>query len=179
MSCWQCSAKIELFAPINKVYTMQSVYSFHYTDCNSAGNSAYNDLAISRDRLVCGSNKAKARLGDICTISAKRGDHMNFIVGEITEELGENYPAWTEHGGLLWKYNFRFRPLTHQISADTDAGEFGILRELCDKESLNFPEKKIKFAQLFNPNPMAGGVNKTKFLNVWTAYLASSKFRIQ
>ena len=152
---------------------MQSVYSFHYADCKSAGGSAYNDLQISRDQNVCGSHKAKGlRPGDICTISAKRGTHMNFILGEITEEIGENYPAWSEHGGLLWKYNYRFRPLTHQVSADTDTGEFGILRELCERDGL-------KFAQLFNPNPMAGGVNKSKFLNVWRTYLAQTKFRLQ
>jgi hypothetical protein len=151
---------------------MQSVYSFHYADYKSAGGSAYNDLVISRDQRVCGSNKAKGlRPGDICTISAKRGAHMNFILGEIIEYIGENYPAWSDHGGLLWKYNYRFRPLTHQISADGDPDQMKLLRELCEKDDL-------KFAQLFNPNPMAGGVNKTKFLNVWLVFLASSKFVI-
>jgi len=141
-----------------------------YTDGQSIHNNAYADFQKGRDDNACGSNVgAKLRIGDIVIISAKHNKIRSVIIGEITDDLGPNYPLWQMDGGKLWQYNYRYRPLVHQISENDE--EYGRLRSLCEKSGL-------ELHKLFNPNRFAGGPYKNKYSDILNEFLNTSKYRL-
>jgi hypothetical protein len=88
-----------------------------YQDKYSANNCSYDDLKLGHDngrvgcngKLTLGASTTTA--GDLVVVKANDEKRKYMSIGVLETRL-EECDLWHNHGGLKWKYNFTYKPLT-------------------------------------------------------------------
>ncbi len=99
----------------------------------SVENNSLKDLQLGSENKVVGSNSralGACKSGDRVIITANYGKKKYFTVGLITEDL-PGCTLWSDAGGHLWKYNFKYTPLLAITEFTSELKKF---REVCAKK---------------------------------------------
>lgn len=126
---------------------MRSFVCVTYTDDRSAGRCSIRDLQISAEQKTVGCssvNLGRAKPGDIVLICAAGSPDRLFMFGELTEKI-ESCRAWADEGGEMWKYNFRFTPLTNILSYDSSLRKR--VSDACKKHGVHNQVFNSRYAQ--------------------------------
>lgn len=108
-----------------------------YTDNNSIGSSAYEDLLLGHKHSVVSCNAAafgSSNPGDRVIIVAPNGKQRYAVLGRIQERLFE-CTLWLDKGGMLWNHNYIYEPLTELFEITPEIKR--ILEASGDRHRLN------------------------------------------
>lgn len=89
---------------------MPSAHCVTYTDDNSVGNSALNDLNIGHEHriLACNSSRINvAKVGDIVVNVAKGRKTRWIMIVRLVERADDLRNTWKHAGGTEWLYCWR------------------------------------------------------------------------
>ena len=108
-----------------------------YKDTFSSGNKALNDLRIGHEHRVvgCGSKVfGSCTKGDLVLINAVENGVKHAVIGVIQEKL-DVCNAWQTEGGMVWPYNFSYRPVTSIFTVDP--GTRAAIKEIAERNNMN------------------------------------------
>ena len=94
--------------------------------------NAVQDLLIGVEHRTVGCNSkvfGSSKPGDIVIITAKN----RVIIGVLTQQL-ESCTLWKDKGGLLWEYNFEYKPLSDVVVVDEEFKRKKI--EICTRNNV-------------------------------------------
>jgi hypothetical protein len=86
----------------------------------SAGHCSYNDVIIGIEHGVvgCGSKVFNAsKPGDLVIINGIKDKKKYVVIGILCEKL-VSCDVWAKNGGVLWPYNWTYKPITKMFQYD-------------------------------------------------------------
>lgn len=117
---------------------MRKIRCVSYVDHYSINASSLEDLKLGHEHSTVGCNSdvfGASDKGDLVIITATSKKKKKYFTIGVLEKKLDSCQLWKEHGGKLWKHNFKYIPLVKEIFELTvEIKKF--ITECCQEEDL-------------------------------------------